>query len=55
VDGSGLRRTDEDTIEAGGQAGLSGVSIHERIMVNDKNNSSNHLASQKIKTGNKED
>jgi hypothetical protein len=55
MDGSGLRRTNEDTIEGGGRAGLFGISIHERFMVNSKNNSSSRLPSQKIKTGDKED
>jgi hypothetical protein len=55
MDGSALCRTDEDTIEGGGRAGLPCASIHENRMVNNKNNSSNHLPSQKIKTDDKED
>jgi hypothetical protein len=55
MDGSGFRPTDEDAIEGGERAGLPGFSIHESFMVNGKNNSSSRLASQKIKTGDKED
>jgi hypothetical protein len=55
MDGSALRRTEEDTVEGGGRAGLPGGSIHGSFMVNNKNNSSSRLASQKIKTGDKED
>jgi hypothetical protein len=55
MDGSGLRRTDEDTVERGGRAGPPGASIHESFMVNDKNRSSSRLHPQKIEIGDKED